>query len=125
MLKYHPYLKTPARRLRGNMTESEQLLWSRLRRKQILGVQFYRQSPIGNYIADFYAPKARLVIEVDGSQHLNADHAKKDEQRDRFMINQGLKVLRFDNMQVLQETGAVMEEIFRVVEARLGVGNPP
>ncbi len=60
MLKYNPQLKTKARTLRITLTDAEQRLWERLRRKQILGVQFYRQKPIGNYIVDFYAPAARL-----------------------------------------------------------------
>ena len=67
MLKYNPRLKNIARQLRENMTDSERLLWSRLRGKQVRGIQFYRQKPIGNYIVDFYAAKILLVVEVDGS----------------------------------------------------------
>ena len=55
--------------LRASLTDAERRLWNRLRRKQILGVQFYRQEPIGNYIVDFYAPATRLVVEVDGAHH--------------------------------------------------------
>ena len=76
MLQYNPNLKQIARRLRRETTESERMLWSHLRRRQLLDVQFYRQKPIGNYIVDFYAPKARLVIEVDGSQHLEEIHSE-------------------------------------------------
>jgi very-short-patch-repair endonuclease len=76
MLKYNPRLKAKARGLRSALTDAEQRLWNRLRRKQILGVQFYRQKPIGNYIVDFYAPAARLVIEVDGAQHAETAHVK-------------------------------------------------
>jgi very-short-patch-repair endonuclease len=78
MLRYNPRLKGRARSLRANLTDAEQRLWARLRRKQILGVQFYRQKPIGNYIADFYAPAAQLVVEVDGSQHLDLAQAEHD-----------------------------------------------
>ncbi len=67
MLKYDTNLKQLARKLRTDMTDAERLLWSRLRGKQVLGVQFYRQKPIGPYIVDFHAPASRLVIEVDGS----------------------------------------------------------
>jgi very-short-patch-repair endonuclease len=70
MLKYNPKLKANARQLRQNLTDSELSLWRRLRSKQLAGVQFYRQKAIGNHIVDFYAPKAKLVIEIDGSQHL-------------------------------------------------------
>ena len=90
MLRYNQTNKANARHLRIHMTDSERTLWSRLRRKQILGIQFYRQKPIGNYIADFYAPAAKLVIEVDGSQHLEAGGRRKDLQRDRYLTAQGL-----------------------------------
>ena len=76
------------------MTDSERALWERLRRKQVLAVQFYRQKPIGNYIVDFYAPKAKIVVEVDGSQHMESEQAARDLQRDAFLASQGLRVLR-------------------------------
>ena len=119
MLQYNPNLKQIARRLRREMTESEQALWLHLRRKLMLGVQFYRQKPVGNYVLDFYAPKAKLVIEVDGSQHLDSGHAQKDARRDEYLASQGLKVLRFTNLQVLRERHAVLEFIFETLEERL------
>jgi very-short-patch-repair endonuclease len=67
MLKYDADLKDPARLLRTHLTDSEKALWFHLRRKQLLGVQFFRQKPTGNYIVDFFAPRAKLVVEVDGS----------------------------------------------------------
>ena len=116
MLPYNRRLKTRARSLRTNPTDAELHLWYRLRRKQILGVQFYRQKPIGNYIADFYAPAAKLVVELDGSQHLDLGQAKYDAQRTRDLEQQGLKVLRFDDRQALLQTESVLEEIFRAVK---------
>lgn len=120
-LPYNPNLKLPARRLRRELTDAEQLLWTRLRRKQILGVQFYRQKPLGPFIVDFYAPEARIVVEVDGSQHTDADHATRDVERDQYCLDQGLQVLRFDNAQVLRETNEVVEAIYRTIAER----NPP
>ncbi len=70
MIEYNRKLEERARRLRRQMTDSERALWERLRRKQVQAVQFYRQKPIGNYIVDFYAPRAKIVVEVDGSQHM-------------------------------------------------------
>lgn len=87
-------------------------------------MQFYRQKPIGNYIVDFYAPKAKLVVEVDGSQHVDLAHAQKDAQRDAYLMGQRLRVLRFGNLQVLQELDAVVDVIFRALTDRLD-GNPP
>jgi very-short-patch-repair endonuclease len=78
MLQYNARLKTIARSLRANPTDAELRLWYRLRRKQILGVQFYRQKTIGNYIVDFYAPAAKLVVEVDGAHHFALSQAEYD-----------------------------------------------
>jgi very-short-patch-repair endonuclease len=120
MLRYDPRLKGRARSLRGKLTDAEQRLWARLRRKQILGVQFYRQKPIGYYITDFYAPAARLIVEVDGSQHADLAQAKHDERRTEYFKEIGLRVLRFNDRQVLLELDSVTEEIFRA-----GEENPP
>ena len=119
MLPYKPTLKENARQLREHQTESESALWSRLRRKQLLGVQFYRQKPLGSYIVDFYAPSAKIVIEIDGSQHMQVDHAEKDKRRDRYLEGLGLKVLRFNSREVLAETEAVVETIFQQIKERL------
>ncbi len=115
MLNYQKRLKLNSRRLRSNMTDSERLLWFKLRRRQIGGIQFYRQKPIGNYVVDFYAPKAKLVIEVDGSHHMTKEDRAKDENRDNYLLKQGLKVLRFDNSRVLKDTEAVLETIFNAM----------
>ncbi|GIK25894.1 MAG: hypothetical protein BroJett006_21400 [Betaproteobacteria bacterium] len=123
MLKYNTSLKQPARKLRSDMTDAERLLWSRLRGKQILGVQFYRQKPLGPYIVDFHAPAAKLVVEVDGSQHFDVAGQVSDRRRDAYLGSLGLRVLRFDNLQVLKEMEAVLETIFGVVEAR--IKSPP
>ena len=103
------------------MTDAEQCIWSHVRCKQILGIQFYRQKPIGPYIVDFYAPAATLVIELDGSQHFEPEHARRDAERDAFLTDQGLLVQRFNNMQALTETEEVMEEIFSLCKERQGV----
>jgi very-short-patch-repair endonuclease len=103
------------------MTDAEELLWSHLRGKQLLGVQFNRQKPVGPYVVDFYAAAVLLVIEVDGSQHLLEEHSKRDALRDLFLQEQGVMVLRFDDRQVLLETAAVLEEIFRMCQVRLNL----
>ena len=112
MLQYGRNLKQSARNLRVNMTDSEQVLWKRLRGKQLRSVQFYRQKPIGQFIVDFYAPRAKLVVEVDGSQHFDPKHAKEDKSRTAALEQQGIRVLRFNNLQVLQELDAVVEAIY-------------
>ena len=119
MLRYKQHLKKKARHLRKNMTDSERILWSRLRGKQLFGIHVYRQKPIGEYIVDFFIPKAKLVIEVDGSQHLVSENAEKDRGRDAYMKGVGLQILRFNNAEVLKETDAVVEVIARAVQERL------
>ena len=118
MLTYRSSLKTNARKLRSDMTDAEQTLWEKLRRKQLHGVQFYRQKPIGPYIVDFHAPAARLVLEIDGSQHFETDATKRDTIRDDYLVKLGLHVLRFDNLQVLKETEAVLNVIDTAVRER-------
>ena len=119
MLRYKAQLKHRARQLRKNMTDSERVLWSRLRGKQLLSVQFYRQKPIGEYIVDFYAPRTKLVVEVDGSQHMEAEHDEKDKHRDQYLAAIGLRVLRFNSREILEETDAVVEVIYCAMEERL------
>ena len=118
MERYSQQLKQLSRSLRTNMTDAEQALWHQLRRKQIQGLQFYRQKPLLSYIVDFYCPAAKLVIELDGSQHFEADHLIKDQSRDVDLANTGLQVLRFNNRQVLLEMQAVLEVINETVEKR-------
>jgi very-short-patch-repair endonuclease len=106
------------------MTDAEQWLWHKLRRKQILGVQFYRQKPLGPYIVDFYGPAVRIIVEVDGGQHRETDHAVRDRDRDLYLQRLGLDVLRFDNRQVLTQGSDVLEAIWARVSQRLA-SNPP
>jgi very-short-patch-repair endonuclease len=122
MLRYHSELRTAARKLRRQSTDAERYLWLRLRKKQILDVQFYRQRPIGQYIVDFYAPRIALVIEVDGGQHFESDAIKRDATRTQFLQAIGLSVLRFDNQQVLVATEAVVARIYHAVALVLGAG---
>lgn len=122
MLPYDRRLKPVSRRLRNGMTDAEQRLWFRVRRKQIEGVQFYRQKPLLGYVADFHAPAARLVVELDGGQHVEEGGRLADARRDDALRGLGLKVLRFHDRQVLLETDAVVEAIWREVVARLRSG---
>ena len=124
MLSYKSNLKYKARQLRKNMTENERLMWSRLRGKKLLGVQFYRQKPIGKYIVDFFAPRTKLVVEVDGSQHMGGKQAEKDNHRDKYLAAVGLRVLRFNSSEVLEETDAAVEVIYHSTTVRM-IGEIP
>ncbi len=111
MLSYNKALKEYSRRLRKEMTDAEKALWSRIRGKQLKGYQFYRQKPVGNFIVDFYCPKANLVLELDGGQHYTEGGKEKDRRRDDFMRNIGLRVLRFSDREVFESIEDVIGKI--------------
>ena len=102
-------LTNVARTLRKRSTKAEQLLWSRVRARQVEGLKFRRQQPIGDYVVDFICLEKSVVIEVDGSHHA-ADKAK-DEERDRWLEEEGFKVLRFWDNEVLTNTEGVLQVI--------------
>ena len=116
--QYRHDLKQKARDLRSHMTHAEQRLWFHLRRKQLLGIPFFRQRPIGEYIVDFHAPAINLVIEVDGGQHFEPASLEYDSRRSAWLNRQGLTVVRFDNLQVISQTTRVLEEIYRIIDDR-------
>jgi very-short-patch-repair endonuclease len=104
----HP-LRSVAKHLRKQGTDAERLLWNRLRARQIHGLRFRRQEPIGQYIADFLCYEVKMVIEVDGGQH--AGQKQYDEKRDHWMASQGFRVLRFWDHEVLTNINGVLEKI--------------
>jgi very-short-patch-repair endonuclease len=97
------------------MTDAEMLLWSKIRGKQLKDRQFYRQKIIGGYIVDFYCPKSKIVIEVDGGQHYSTEGKKSDGRRDNYMRKAGIMVLRFSDRDVLSNLDVVMERIWSVL----------
>lgn len=112
MLEYNPKLQALARELRKNMTDAEKTLWSKLSRRQMVGFQFYRQRIIGDYIVDFYCPKSKLVIEIDGGQHYSGKVETDDKKRDQTLNELGMTVLRFSNLEVLKELDVVLDHIY-------------
>ena len=119
MLVYQRNLKQYSRDLRNQLTIAESILWKHLRYRQILGVKFYRQKPLLNYIVDFYAHRAKLVIECDGSQHLQEEFLINDEQRDAHLRQEGILVLRFTNIQIVKKLDSVLTVIWDHVNTRL------
>jgi very-short-patch-repair endonuclease len=113
-----------ARTLRSDMTEAEKRLWYHLRQKHI-GARFRRQVPIASYVVDFLCIEAKLVVEVDGSQHLESQH---DITRDAVLIAHGYRVLRFWNHDVLDRTQSVLEAIWSALREERphpAFGHPP
>ncbi|MDD5167266.1 MAG: DUF559 domain-containing protein [Syntrophales bacterium] len=119
MLPFNERLKPLARNLRSNMTDAERLIWSKVRRKQIGDLQFYRQKNIGDYIVDFYCPKGKLIVELDGGQHYEIAGMKKDQERDRYLRTLGFAVLRFSDIDVLKNIDGVVERIYEYLKIPL------
>ncbi len=107
-------LTANAQALRRNMTKEERHLWYDFLKS--LPVTFHRQKVIGPYIADFYCAKAKLVIELDGSQHYDAGGLIADRTRDEYMHSLGLTVLRYSNLDVANNFDGVCEDILRFIE---------
>jgi len=109
-----PASRARARSLRNSQTDVEGLLWSRLRRKQMHGLRFRRQTPIGQYIADFACLRVRLIVEIDGSQH--SDAIDYDVRRSEYFRQFGFRVLRFTNRDVLVEFDNVLDTIWLTID---------
>ncbi len=104
-------LKPYRRKLRSQMTRAEVVLWLMIRDKQLAGVRFLRQYSISNYIVDFYAPKYKLAIELDGEGHLQEDQLLYDVRRTKKLTELGVTVLRFENFEVLDFPERTLLEI--------------
>jgi very-short-patch-repair endonuclease len=114
IIPYNPDLKELARELRRNMTLSEVLLWNELRQKRIMGYDFDRQRPIGNYIVNFYCKELLLAIEIDGDTHIyRYDY---DEERQRNLEKLGIKFLRFEDIEVKKNIMNVLKVIENWIE---------
>ena len=100
-----------ARELRQKYTDAEKALWMKLRNRQLEGVKFRRQQPIGSYIVDFASFERSLIIEIDGGQH-NEDRTKgRDEERTIRLEERGYRIIRFWNNEVLTNPEGVLEKI--------------
>ena len=110
-----PSLKiSRARELRKNSTEAESALWSKLRSRQLSGYHFRRQHPVGMYIVDFVCLDSRLVVELDGGQHLES--SEYDEARTAYLSSRGYSVIRFWNNQVFAEIDGVKEALLLALD---------
>lgn len=110
-ITYNPKLKELAKKLRNDSTRAEIKLWKELQNKQIYGYKFTRQKPIGNFIADFFSNKLKLVIEVDGYSHNFEEVLDKDEVKNQYLTSLGITVLRFDDEEVIKDMNNVLREI--------------
>jgi very-short-patch-repair endonuclease len=106
-----PSEKAMRRRLRGEMPSAEVILWSRLQRKQLLGMKFRRQYSVGPYSVDFYCPVAKLAVELDGDSHFTPEAKLDDAKRQRYIQSFGIRFIRFTNVDVYENLDGVIEAI--------------
>jgi len=114
-LRYRKHLKSLARELRNKSTLAEVLLWKHLKKRQRRGFDFHRQRPIGDYIVDFFAPKLRLAIEIDGETH--RFKSQEDGERQRALEELGIRFLRFGDAEVKRNALGAIAEIDAWIEA--------
>ncbi len=100
-----------AKSMRRAMTDAELKLWNELRAHRLMGMSFRRQVPIGPYIVDFACSTHRLIVEVDGSQHGDAGHARRDDERSAYLDASGWTILRFWNDDVIRDIDNVCQHI--------------
>ncbi len=105
------YLELRRKELRNNSTKAEIILWKYLKGSQLEGRKFRRQQSIGNYIVDFYCPKERLVIELDGEVHFKKDAIEYDKLRTEYLESIFIKVIRFENYEVIYNINKVLKTI--------------
>ncbi|MDX8524695.1 DUF559 domain-containing protein [Mesorhizobium sp. MSK_1335] len=100
-----------AKSMRRSMTDAELKLWNELRAHRLMGMSFRRQVPVGPYIVDFACSAHRLIVEVDGSQHADAEHLRHDEARSVYLSASGWTILRFWNDDVIRDIDNVCQHI--------------
>jgi very-short-patch-repair endonuclease len=117
-------LRVRSRALRRAMTDAERIVWYAVRAHRLNGASFRRQAPIGPFIVDFVCHDARLIIEVDGAQHFEAEHEKRDARRDAFLTARGYRVVRFNNHDVVTNRQGVVEAISAALAASPSLPSP-
>lgn len=110
------------RQLRNSMPRAEIFLWARLKKKQIMGYKFRRQHSIGYYVIDFYCPKLKLAIEVDGDSHFSEEGKKYDLKRENYIKSFGIRFLRITNLDVYNNMGGIIEKLMEIIKSHPNKG---
>jgi very-short-patch-repair endonuclease len=119
-------LRGRAKALRQDMTDAERILWHAVRAHRLNGMAFRRQAPIGPYVVDSVCHAAKLVVELDGGQHFEPKQMAHDARRRGYLAEQGYRVLRFNNLEVIKNKSGVVETIAAAVRtAAFPLLNPP
>jgi very-short-patch-repair endonuclease len=104
--------RAAAKKLRAHTTPHERMLWRALKEIPQEGTHFRRQAPIGPYIADFFCPARKLIIELDGGHHNDDEQAQRDRERQARLEREGYRVVRFWNSDILRDLNSVLEAIY-------------
>jgi len=107
--------KVNRKKLRGKSTEAENILWEHLRNKKLSGLKFKRQYSIDHFVVDFYCPKLKLAVELDGKIHLKKEVKNHDENRDGYLSEFGIKILRIRNEVILNDVAKALKLVERKV----------
>jgi very-short-patch-repair endonuclease len=107
--------RSRARSLRRDLTDAERIIWNGVRGHRMHGASFRRQTPIGPFVVDFVCHDAMLIVEIDGGQHFESEHIKRDARRDAFLKSKGYRILRFNNHDVMTNRQGVLETIAAAV----------
>ena len=102
--------------LRNSLTAAEAVLWQNLKGRQLLGKKFRRQIGIGRYIVDFYCPESGLVIELDGDRHFSITIDEYEAERTKYLEEEGLRIIRFENNELYDNLEAVLETIKEAIK---------
>jgi very-short-patch-repair endonuclease len=111
-------LEPRRKELRNNSTYAEVFFWQQIKKSQLEGRKFRRQTSIGSYIVDFYCPEEKIVVELDGEVHFNEEVIKYDKERTEYLESIGLRVIRFENQDVLKNTEYVMNTIKKLFNSK-------
>lgn len=109
-------LKQRRQKLRNNATQAEKHLWRYLKHSQLANCKFRRQNSIGSYIVDFFCYEKKLVIELDGQPHFEQKRIEYDKKRTEYLESLGIKVIRFENNEVLLDTDRVLRDIEKIIQ---------
>jgi len=111
-------LEPRRKELRNNSTYAEVFFWQQIKKGQLEGRKFRRQTSIGSYIIDFYCPEEKIVVELDGEVHFDEEARKYDKERTEYLESIGLRVIRFENQDVLKNTEYVMNTIKKLFNSK-------
>lgn len=112
------YSKNIRRHLRNNMTETEVILWGKLKGRQITGYKIRRQYGVGSYVVDFYCPQLKLAIEVDGESHYTREGEEHDKKRDAFIRDKGIEIIRIPTSEIYDNLDGVVQHVANIFKKR-------